>query len=67
MAEASLSDQAIAALDEALRTRDPISRMMLIEQAVKLHRQSLEASDADRAARSAVQPAPRSGSRTQPR
>lgn len=50
MAEPSLADQSIAALDEALRTRDPLSRMTLIEQALKLHRQALEARDAGAAA-----------------
>jgi len=63
MADPSLSDQAIAALDEALRARDPISRMMLIEQVVKLHRQALEARDAARAARPAPQPARRTQQR----
>jgi hypothetical protein len=59
MAEPSLSDQAIATLDEALRERDPLSRMILIERALTLHRQALEARDAPPAA-AARQPARRS-------
>ena len=47
MAHASLEDRAIEALDQALLQRDPISRMMLIEQALRLHRQSMEARDRD--------------------
>ena len=43
MADPSLAEQAIAALDEALRERDPLSRMMLMERALKLHRQAMEA------------------------
>ena len=45
MAHTSLEDRAIETLDEALLQRDPISRMMLIEQALRLHRQSMEARD----------------------
>jgi len=45
MAHASLEDRAIEALDQALLQSDPISRMMLIEQALRLHRQSMEARD----------------------
>ncbi len=47
MAHASLEDRAIEALDQALLQSDPISRMMLIEQALRLHRQSMEARDRD--------------------
>jgi len=47
MAYASLEDRAIEALDQALLQSDPISRMMLIEQALRLHRQSMEARDRD--------------------
>ena len=43
MVISSLEDRAIDALDQALLQRDPISRMMLIEQALRLHRQSMEA------------------------
>jgi hypothetical protein len=43
MADLSLSDLAIDTLDRALRETDPISRMMLIEHALSLHRQALEA------------------------
>ncbi|HEX3406480.1 MAG TPA: hypothetical protein VHS81_04510 [Caulobacteraceae bacterium] len=50
MADPSLSDQALAVLDEALRETNPINRMMLIEQALKLHRRALEARDAALAA-----------------
>ena len=45
MAHTSLEDRAIEALDQALLQSDPISRMMLIEQALRLHRQSMEARD----------------------
>ena len=45
MAHPSLEDQAIDALDRALGQPDPISRKMLIEQALRLHRQSMEARD----------------------
>jgi hypothetical protein len=47
MAHTSLEDKAIEALDQALQQSDPISRMMLIEQALRLHRQSMEARDAE--------------------
>ena len=47
MAHFSLEDRAIDALDQALLQRDPISRMMLIERALKLHRQSMEARDGE--------------------
>jgi hypothetical protein len=50
MADPSLSDQALSVLDEALRETNPITRMMLIEQALKLHRQAVEARDAGVAA-----------------
>ena len=50
MSKPSMSEKALATLDEALRQADPINRMMLIEQALKLHRQSLEARDAALAA-----------------
>jgi hypothetical protein len=50
MADPSLSDQALSVLDEALRETNPITRMMLIEQALKLHRQAVEARDAGAAA-----------------
>jgi hypothetical protein len=43
MADPSLADQAIAVLDQALRERDPLTRMMLMERALKLHRQAMEA------------------------
>jgi hypothetical protein len=45
MAHISLEDRAIEALDLALLQTDPISRMMLIERALRLHRQSMEARD----------------------
>ena len=60
MADPSLSEQALAALDEALLARDPISRMMLIERALKLHREALEARDAALADRPPGAPSPRS-------
>ena len=43
MADPSLAEQAIAALDQALREREPLARMMLMERALKLHRQAMEA------------------------
>jgi len=45
MAHTSLEDRAIEALDQALLQTDPISRMMLIDRALRLHRQSMEARD----------------------
>lgn len=45
MAHPSLEDRAIDTLDQALLQTDPISRMMLIERALRLHRQSMEARD----------------------
>lgn len=47
MTEASLERQAIATLDRALRQSDPLSRMMMIEQALRLHRRAVEAAEAD--------------------
>ena len=43
MAKPSLTDQAIEAIDQALLQTDPITRMMLIEHALELHRQALAA------------------------
>jgi hypothetical protein len=63
MADPSLSDQALAVLDEALRETNPITRMMLIEQALKLHRQAVERRD-DPSAVDAP-PGDRTGRRTQ--
>lgn len=63
MADPSLSDQALAALDEALRETNPLNRMMLIERALKLHRQALEARDAGSDAN--ARPGDRAGRRTQ--
>lgn len=61
MARTSLEDKAIEALDQALLQTDPISRMMLIEQALRLHRQSMEARDREPANdREPVGAAPRS-------
>jgi hypothetical protein len=55
MADPSLADQAIAALDQALRERDPLARMMMMERALKLHRQAMDAA--------AERPAPKSARR----
>ena len=49
MAESSLQHDALTTLDWALRQTDPISRMMLIEQALKLHRRAMEAQEDDAA------------------
>ena len=45
MTERSLSDEAVDTLDQALRQTDPLSRMMLIERALKLHRCAVETAD----------------------
>ena len=47
MSDPSLAEQAIAALDQALHERDPLSRMVLMERALKLHRQALQAAAAE--------------------
>ncbi len=52
MADPKLAEQAIAVLDQALRERDPLAKMMLMERALKLHRQAVEAAP--------DQPAPKS-------
>ena len=62
MADPALSDQALAVLDEALRETNPINRMMLIERALKLHRQALEARAAGSDA--VAPPGDRTGRRT---
>jgi len=45
MTERPLSAEAVATLDRALRQTDPISRMVLIERALKLHRRAVEATE----------------------
>ena len=50
MSDPSLAEQAITALDQALRERDPLSRMVLMERALQLHRQALQAAAAKQAA-----------------
>jgi hypothetical protein len=52
MTEPALEHQAIAALDRALRQTDPLSRMMMIERALRLHRRAVEAAENDSAAES---------------
>jgi hypothetical protein len=42
MTDQALARQAIEALDRALGATDPLSRMMLMEHALKLHRQALQ-------------------------
>ena len=45
MANPSLANAAIEALDQALQAHDPLTRMMLMERALKLHRQSVQQDD----------------------
>ena len=52
MTESSLEHEALTTLDWALRQTDPITRMMMIEQALKLHRRAVEAREDDSAAES---------------
>jgi hypothetical protein len=53
MADPSLAKEAIDTLDEALRERDPLTRMMLMERALTLHRKALRSE-------SQAEPEPRS-------
>ena len=45
MANPSLANEAMEALDRALQARDPLTRMMLMERALKLHRQAVQQDD----------------------
>jgi hypothetical protein len=52
MIEPALEHEAIAALDRALRQTDPLSRMVMIERALRLHRRAVEAAENNSAAES---------------